>query len=60
MTQRNWIGYAGVAAFAVASIMVPGPFADARETMRERVRERLAQGIGADVGPKVPGGETIS
>lgn len=60
MTQRNWIGYAAGAAFAAASIMVPGPFAGARETMRERVRERLAERMGADAGPKVPGGETIS
>ncbi|WP_374397310.1 alpha/beta hydrolase [Sphingopyxis sp.] len=60
MTKRNWFGYAAVAVFAVASVTVPAPFADAREKMRDRLRERLAERMGADEGPKAPGGETIS
>lgn len=60
MTKRNWFGYAAVAVFAVASVTMPGPFADAREKMRDRLRERLAERMGADEGPKAPGGETIS
>lgn len=60
MTKRNWFGYAAVAAFAVASVTVPAPFADAREKLRERLRERIAERMGADEGPKAPGGETIS
>jgi len=34
--------------------------ADAREKARDRLRERIAERMGADEGPKVPGGETIS
>lgn len=60
MTKRNWFGYALLTAFAVASVTVPVPFADAREKMRDRLRERIAERMGADEGPKVPGGETIS
>jgi acetyl esterase/lipase len=60
MTKRNWFGYAAVAAFAVASVTVPTPFADARETLRDRLRERMADRMGADEGPKAPGSETIS
>ncbi|SEH19624.1 Acetyl esterase/lipase [Sphingopyxis sp. YR583] len=60
MNERNWVGYAGVFAFAVASVAVPGPFADARETMRERIRERLAERMGAEEGPKLTGSETIA
>lgn len=56
MTKRNWFGYAAVAVFAVASVTVPGPLADARE----RLRDRLMQRMGADDGPKAPGSETIS
>lgn len=56
MMKRNWLGYAAVAAFAVASVTVPAPFADARE----RLRDRLAARMGADEGPKAPGSETIS
>lgn len=59
MTKRNWFGYAALAAFAVASVHVPAPFADAREKMRDRLRERLAERMGADAGPKAPGSETI-
>ncbi len=60
MTKRNWFGYAAVAAFAAASLTVPAPFADARETLRDRLRQRLADRMGADAGPKAPGSETIS
>lgn len=60
MTKRNWFGYAAVAAFAVASVTVPAPFADARETLRDRLRERFAERMGADSGLKAPGSETIS
>lgn len=60
MTKRNGFGYAALAAFAVASVTVPAPFADAREKLRDRMRERLAERMGADEGPKAPGGETMS
>ena len=60
MSKPNWMVYMGVAAFAVASLAVPGPFADARETMRERIRERMAERMGSDEGPKAPGGETMA
>ncbi|MBB6427403.1 alpha/beta hydrolase [Sphingopyxis sp. JAI128] len=60
MTKQNWMGYMAVAAFAVASVSVPGPFADARERLRDRIGARLAERMGADEGPKVPGGETIA
>ncbi|MBA3941834.1 MAG: esterase [Sphingopyxis sp.] len=56
MTKRIWIGYAGVAAFAAASLAAPAPFADARE----RLRDRMMQRMGADEGPKAPGSETIA
>lgn len=60
MNRQRWIGYAAVAAFAAASVTIPAPFADAREKMRDRLRERVAQRMGADEGPKVAGGQTIS
>lgn len=60
MTRRNWFGFGALAAFAMASVTVPAPFADARETLRDRMRERLAERMGAEEGPKAPGGETIS
>ncbi|QCB55515.1 alpha/beta hydrolase [Sphingopyxis sp. PAMC25046] len=60
MNKRKWIKYAGVAVFAVASLAVPSPFADARETVRERIRERMAERMGADTGSKVPGSETLA
>ncbi len=60
MTKRNCFGYAIVAAFAVASVTVPTPFADAREKLRDRLRERLAERMGADDGPKAQGSEAIS
>lgn len=56
MTKRYWIGILAVSAF-VAGGADP---TDAREKMRDRLRERLAERMGADEGPKVPGGETIS
>lgn len=56
MTKRNWFGCAALAAFAAASVTVPGPLADARE----RLRDRLMQRMGADGGPKAPGSEAIS
>ena len=56
MTKRFWIGYAGAAAFAAASLAAPAPFADARE----RLRDRMMQRMGADEGPKAPGSETIA
>ncbi|KGB57466.1 alpha/beta hydrolase [Sphingopyxis sp. SE2] len=60
MNKQKWIGYITVAAFAVASVSVPGPFADARERLRDRIDARLAERMGADEGPKAPGSETIS
>lgn len=60
MMKRKWVGYVAVAAFAVASVTVPAPFADAREKLRDRLRERFAERMGADEGAKAPGGETIS
>ncbi len=60
MTKQRWIGYAALAAFAMASATVSAPFADAREKMRDRLRERLAERMGADEGPKAPGSETLS
>ncbi len=60
MTKQSWFGYVALAAFAVASVSVPAPFADARETMRDRLRERLAERMGADEGSKAPGSQTIS
>jgi len=60
MTKRSGFGYAAIAVLAVTSVGATAPFADARETMRERLRERLAERMGADDGPKAPGGETIS
>lgn len=60
MTRRNWFGFGALAAFAMVSVTVPAPFADARETLRDRTRERLAERMGAEEGPKAPGGETIS
>lgn len=47
---------AALAAFVAASLIVPGPFAEARE----RLRDRIGQRMGADEGPKAPGSETIS
>ncbi len=60
MTTGSRAGYALITAFAAASIMMPGPFAGARETLRERMKERLAERLGADDGPKAPGSETIA
>jgi len=56
MTKRNRVGFAAVAAFVVVGMAAPGPLADARE----RLRDRLAARMGADEGPKAPGAETIS
>lgn len=60
MTKQSWVGYMTIFAFAVASVAVPGPFADARERLRDRMGARLAERMGADEGPKAPGSETIS
>ena len=60
MTKQSWFGYVALATFAVASVSVQAPFADAREKMRDRLRERLAERMGADEGPKAPGSEMIS
>lgn len=60
MNKQKWVEYAGFAVFAAASLAVPGPIADARETVRERIRERLTERMGADTGPKVPGSETVA
>ena len=56
MRKRNRVGFAAVAAFVVVGMAAPGPLADARE----RLRDRLAARMGADEGPKAPGAETIS
>jgi acetyl esterase/lipase len=45
-----------LAAFVAGSLVVPGPFAEARERLRDRIMQRM----GADEGPKVPGSETIA
>lgn len=60
MIKRSGFGYAAVAAFVMASMTVPAPFAEAREKVRDRLRERMAERMGADEGPKAPGSETIS
>ena len=60
MNGRRWAGWLGLLAFAIGSVAIPGPFAVARETMRERIRDRLAERMGGDKAPKVPGSETIA
>jgi len=55
MRGRRMMVWVAVAAFAAASVAVPGPFAEARE----RLRDRIAQRMGADEGPKARGSETI-
>ncbi len=60
MTTRNWLGCATLAAFAMTSLSVTTPFADAREKMRDRLRERLAERRGGEEGAKAPGSETIA
>ena len=55
MRKQRLITGAALAAFVAASLIVPGPFAEARE----RLRDRIAQRMGADEGPKAPGSETI-
>ncbi|MBL8651570.1 MAG: hypothetical protein JNL35_14355 [Sphingopyxis sp.] len=47
--------WATLAVFVAASVAVPGPFAEARE----RLRDRIVQRMGADDGPKAPGSEAI-
>lgn len=56
MRKQRLITGAALAAFVAASLIVPGPFAEARE----RLRDRIGQRMGADDGPKAPGSETIS
>lgn len=56
MQGRRMMAWVAVAAFAAASMAVPGSFAEARERLRDRIMQRM----GADAGPKVPGSETIS
>jgi len=60
MTTRNWLGYAALAVLATTSMTVTTSFAEARETMRDRLRERIVQRRGGSEGPKAPGSETIS
>ncbi|KAB2854456.1 MAG: alpha/beta hydrolase [Sphingopyxis terrae] len=60
MTRRFSTGWAAMAAFVAASLMVPGPLAEARERLRERIAERMAERMGADAGAKVAGSETIA
>lgn len=54
--MRIWTGWLAAVAFAVASVAAPGPFVDARETLRERLIARM----GGDAGAKAPGAETIA
>jgi acetyl esterase/lipase len=60
MSKQRWIGYAVVAAFVAGSVATPAPFADAREKLRDRIAARMGERMGADEGPKAPGGETMS
>ena len=60
MNGQRWIGWLGLLAFAIGSVGIPGPLADARERLRDRIGARLAERMGADDTPKVPGSETIS
>lgn len=56
MRGRRMMTWAAVAAFVAASVAVPGPLAEARERLRDRIMQRM----GADNAPKVPGSETIA
>lgn len=56
MRKQRLMTWTALAAFVAASLIVPGPFAEARE----RLRDRIAQRTGADEGPKAPGSETIA
>lgn len=56
MRKQRLITGAALAAFVAASLIVPGPFAEARE----RLRDRIAQRMGAEDRPKAPGSETIA
>lgn len=60
MNGRRWIGWLGLLAFVIGSGGIPGPLADARERLRDRIGARLAGHMGADNAPKAPGSETIS
>ncbi|MFN4356671.1 alpha/beta hydrolase [Sphingopyxis alaskensis] len=60
MNGRRWIGWLGLLAFVIGSGGIPGPLADARERLRDRIGARLAEHMGADNAPKAPGSETIS
>lgn len=55
MQGRRMMAWAAAVAFVAASLAAPGPFAEARERLRDRIMQRM----GADAGPKVPGSETI-
>lgn len=56
MRGRRMMTWAAVAAFGAASVAATGPFAEARERLRDRIMQRM----GADNAPKVPGSETIA
>ncbi|AQA00460.1 esterase [Sphingopyxis sp. QXT-31] len=56
MRNQRLITGAALVAFIAASVAVPGPLAEARERLRDRIMQRM----GADAGPKVPGSETIA
>ncbi|PZQ24406.1 MAG: esterase [Sphingopyxis macrogoltabida] len=56
MRKQRFAARVAIAAFAASSLIVPGPFADARERLRERIAERM----GAADGAKAPGSEAIA
>ena len=56
MRRSTSILFAGFAALIGASVAVPGPFAEARERLRDRIMQRA----GADDRAKAPGSETIA
>ncbi len=54
--MRTLTGWVAVAVFAVASVATPGPLANARERLRDRLAERMAAGAE----PKAEGSETVA
>ena len=56
MRKQRFAARVAIAAFAASSLIVPGPFADARERLRERIAERM----GAADEAKALGSETIA